>query len=87
MSRTRRKKFPRLDDDNEFNIEVSRGLHSEKLPHRDPDIDYFEVDGLRGKKEAKHRMAKQHRQKRRIDLKEKIRDWQSFRDLDEDFNV
>ena len=87
MSRTRRKKLPYLDDDNEFNLSVERDQSSASLPLRDPDIDYEEVVGLNRKREAKHRMAKQHRQKRRIDLKEKIRDWQSFRDSDEDFNV
>lgn len=84
MSRTRRHKLPLLDDDNEFNIEVSRGLHSEKLSHRDPDIDYSEIDGLTGKREAKKRMAKRHRQERRIDIKNKLREWQEMKESDDE---
>jgi len=73
MSRTKRKKLPYLDSDNEFNIKLSRGLRQDSNALRDPDDNWGEYWGRWRKREVKKRMAKKHRQERRLKLMEEIR--------------
>ena len=77
MSRTRRKKLPYLNSDSEYNIRLSRGLDQCTNALRDPDIDYSEWWGRWRKRECKKRMAKKHRQDRRIKLAEEIEHYKS----------
>jgi hypothetical protein len=74
MSRTKRKKLPFLDEDSKYNIELSRGLGQDDLTHNDPDHNHHELCGRIGKRFAKYRMAKKHRQNNRIVLRENLDD-------------